>query len=158
MCCRIVWTFLHVVLFDSLLQAQFPVSHSHSSLHIRFEKLHGQPGWAATADERRRRRRRKKRKRKQRGTVDLQSESEEDMSASDSEEEGGGDILKRTGNLLASSLERLPKGTIDLKRMKDANSAKRAQAVVRSVEFHPTASVLLTAGYHKTVDLFQVGK
>ena len=53
-------------------------------------------------------------------------------------------------------MESLPKGTIDLKRMKDANSVKRAQAVVRSVEFHPTASVLLTAGYHKTVDLFQV--
>lgn len=127
------------------------MSHSHSTLHIRFEKLHGQPEWAASTDERRRRR---KRKRKQGRTHD--SESEEGMSASDSEEEGGGDILKRTGNLLATSLERLPKGTIDLKRMKDANSAKRAQAVVSSVEFHPTASVLLTAGYHKTVDLFQV--
>ena len=57
---------------------------------------------------------------------------------------------------MARSVESLPKGTIDLKRMKDANSAKRAQAVVRSVEFHPTANVLLTAGYHKTVDLFQV--
>ena len=131
------------------------VSHSHSPLRIRFEKLHGQPEWAASADERRRRRRRK-RKRKQEGSHE--SESEEDVSTSDSEEEGGGDILKRTGNLLATSLERLPKGTIDLKRMKDANSVKRAQAVVRSVEFHPTASVLLTAGYHKTVDLFQVGR
>ena len=130
------------------------MSRSHSPLHLRFEKLHGQPEWAASADERRRRRR--KRKRKQGGTHE--SESEEDVSTSDSEEEGGGDILKRTGNLLATSLERLPKGTIDLKRMKDANSTKRAQAVVRSVEFHPTASVLLTAGYHKTVDLFQVSR
>jgi U3 small nucleolar RNA-associated protein 18 len=40
--------------------------------------------------------------------------------------------------------------------MKDVNSAKRAQAAVKSVEFHPTASVALTAGWHKTLDLFQV--
>ena len=117
---------------------------------VRFEKLHGQPEWAVGADQRKRRRR----KRKRRGEpCDTESESDR---ASDSEEEEGGDILKRTGNLLARSVESLPKGTIDLKRMKDANSVKRAQAVVRSVEFHPTASVLLTAGYHKTVDLFQV--
>ena len=61
-----------------------------------------------------------------------------------------------TGNLLAASVERLPKGFIDIKRMTDANRAKRAEAVVRAVEFHPTANVLLTAGYHKTLDLFQV--
>ena len=115
--------------------------------------MHGQPEWAATAEQRRRRRQRKKRKRRGEPCDDTDSESER---GSDSDEEEGEDILKRTGNILARSVETLPKGTIDLKRMKDANSVKRAQAVVRSVEFHPTASVLLTAGYHKTVDLFQV--
>lgn len=40
--------------------------------------------------------------------------------------------------------------------MKDANSSKRAEAVVRAVEFHPSANVVLVAGYHKTLDLFQV--
>ena len=98
---------------------------------------------------------RRRRKRKRRGEPCDDSDSESER-GSDTEEEVGGDILKRTGNLLARSVESLPKGTIDLTRMKDANSAKRAQAVVRSVEFHPTASVLLTAGFHKTVDLFQV--
>ena len=117
---------------------------------VRFEKLHGQPEWAVTAEQRKRQR--KRRKRRGEPCDDTDSESER---GSDSEEEGG-NILTRTGDLLVRSVESLPKGTIDLKRMKDANSVKRAQAVVRSVEFHPTASVLLTAGYHKTVDLFQV--
>lgn len=116
--------------------------------------MHGQPEWAATAEQRRRQRQRKKRKR--RGEPYDDTDSESGRGSDSDEEEEGGDILKRTGNLLAQSVESLPKGTIDLKRMKDANSVKRAQAVVRSVEFHPTASVLLTAGYHKTVDLFQV--
>ena len=76
-------------------------------------------------------------------------------SESDSDDEEGG-VLLRTGNLLASSVERLPKETIAVTRLKDANRAKRAQAVVKALEFHPTANVLLTAGYHKTLDLFQV--
>ena len=36
------------------------------------------------------------------------------------------------------------------------NSTKRAQATVKCLEFHPTANVALTAGWHKTLDLFQV--
>ena len=109
---------------------------------IRFEKLVEQPEWASNVHS--------KRKRKTRRTV---STSETDSEVEEEDNEIG--ILQRTGDLLARS-ERLPKGVIDLKRMKDANSAKRAQAVVKSVEFHPTANVILTAGYHKTLDLFQV--
>ena len=40
--------------------------------------------------------------------------------------------------------------------MKDANHSKRAQAVIQAVEFHPSASVVLTAGLHKTLSLFQI--
>lgn len=43
-----------------------------------------------------------------------------------------------------------------MQRMKNANHSKPAEAVIQSVEFHPSASVLLTAGFHKTLDLFQV--
>ena len=99
----------------------------------------GQPEWAALKPS--------TRKRKHPKDSDSESESEE-------EEEKG--LLQRTGNLLAGAVERLPGGAIDVRRMKDANSAKRAQAVVRAVEFHPSSSVILTAGYHKTLDLFQV--
>lgn len=65
-------------------------------------------------------------------------------------------ILQRTGDLLKPRSSQLPKGTLDLKRMKDANRAKRAEAVVQALEFHPMANVILVAGFHKTVDLFQV--
>ena len=61
-----------------------------------------------------------------------------------------------TGPLLSRSSTRLPPTILDIKRMRDANSAKRAQAAIKSLEFHPTASVILTAGWHKTLDLFQV--
>lgn len=64
--------------------------------------------------------------------------------------------MQRAGDLLAKSTEQLPKGILDVKRVKDANSAKRAAAMVRALEFHPSASVVLVGGYNKTLDLFQV--
>lgn len=112
----------------------------------RYEKLRGQPEWARASQKGRKRRR------------EIGSDCDSDSS---SEEEGGGgggggSILRRAGNLLTKSTDQLPKGFLDLKRMKDANSAKWAEAVVRALEFHPTASVVLVGGYHKTLDLFQV--
>lgn len=113
---------------------------SGTSHHVyRYEKLLGQPEWARTSP---------KAKKRKRGSAD------DDSDSSDEEDES---ILCRTGDLLkASASEQLPKGFLDLKRMKDANSSKRAEAVVRALEFHPSANVVLVAGYHKTVDLFQV--
>ena len=98
-------------------------------------KLLGQPEWAMPTSNP-----------KKQHCVDSASES------SDGEE----GVLQRTGDLLKAHNEYLPKGVLDLKRMKDANSAKRADAVIRAVEFHPSAHVILVAGYHKTLDLFQV--
>ncbi len=109
------------------------------TLVIRFEKLLGQPDWAAVGG---------RRKRKHRRHVDSsQSES------SDEEDE---QLLQKTGNFLSRSVERVPKDVLAISRLKDANHCKRAQSVVRAVEFHPTASVLLSAGFNKTLDLFQV--
>ena len=116
-------------------------SHATCLLDCRFEKLMGQPEWAALKPTRR----------KRKHLTDSDSEN-----GSESEEEEEKELLQRTGNLLAGTVERLPGGSIDVRRMKDANSAKRAQAVVRAVEFHPSSSVILTAGHHKTLDLFQV--
>ncbi|XP_064404926.1 U3 small nucleolar RNA-associated protein 18 homolog isoform X2 [Halichondria panicea] len=107
-------------------------------LRSQFEKLLGQPDWAAVDSGQKRKRRR-----------------HADSSDSESDEEDQ-QLLQKTGNLLSSSVERLPKDIIAVSRLKDANHTKRAQSVVRAVEFHPTADVLLTAGFHKTLDLFQV--
>ena len=98
----------------------------------------GQPEWARGPP--------KPKKRKNRG-------GDSDSDSSDEEESS---LLQRTGSLLKASTDRLPGGFLDLKRMKDANSSKRAEAVVRAVEFHPSSNVVLVAGYHKTLDLFQV--
>lgn len=100
----------------------------------RYEKLRGQPEWAKAPLKRRR------------------SGSSDDSDSSD--EETG--ILQRAGDLLTKSSDQLPKGILDLKKMKDANGAKRATAMVRALEFHPSASVVLVGGYNKTLDLFQV--
>lgn len=111
---------------------------THTLPLFRFEKLQGQPDWAAV-DKRRKRKRHR----------------HPDSSESESDEENE-ELLQRTGNLLSTTVERLPKDVIAISRLKDANHCKKAQSVVRAVEFHPTASVLLSAGFNKTLDLFQV--
>ena len=65
-------------------------------------------------------------------------------------------VYTHTGPLLSTSSLHLPPTLLDIKRMRDVNRTKRAQATVKCLEFHPTASVALTAGWHKTLDLFQV--
>ncbi|TPX61365.1 hypothetical protein PhCBS80983_g01165 [Powellomyces hirtus] len=45
---------------------------------------------------------------------------------------------------------------LEVVRLKDANQMAYSQAVVQSVQFHPKAPVLLTAGYDKTLRLFQI--
>ena len=84
--------------------------------------------------------------------LDFLTDSE---SGSSSEEEGEDAILQTAGKVLGRS-SRLPKGTVDIKRMKNANRAKPAPAVIQSLQFHPHANVLLTAGFHKSLDFFQV--
>ena len=79
-------------------------------------------------------------------------------SESDSESEGDseGDNLEDTARRYLKRSSKLPKGMIDIKRMRDANFAKPAAGVIQSLQFHPSSNVLLTAGFHKTIDIFQV--
>lgn len=107
-------------------------------LKAQFEKLTSRPSWAQPQSQ----------------------DKGDDQDSSEGEEEeggGGGDgLLQRTGRLLSRSRDLLPKGRISMKKMVAANHSKKAEAVVQSVEFHPTSNVILTAGFHKTLDLFQV--
>jgi U3 small nucleolar RNA-associated protein 18 len=50
----------------------------------------------------------------------------------------------------------LPAGELQALRVRDANAAEPAGAVVRSCAFHPTAPLLLAAGLDKTLRLFGV--
>ncbi|CAM9328540.1 unnamed protein product, partial [Phaeothamnion confervicola] len=50
----------------------------------------------------------------------------------------------------------LPKGRIDILRVKDANLTEPAKAAVRAVGFHTTKPLLLAGGWDKTLRLFQV--
>lgn len=109
----------------------------------RYERLRGQPEWARGLP-------RKKKWKSGHGSGSDESSDDDD----DEDEEDS--LLRRTGSLLKGPGEQLPRGILDIKRMKDANSSKRAEAVVRAVEFHPSSSVVLVAGFHKTLDLFQV--
>ena len=75
--------------------------------------------------------------------------------ASSSDEED--DILRQAGKVVDISRQsRLLQGFVDIKKLKDPNRGCRPDAVIQSLEFHPSAYVMLTAGYHKSLDLFQV--
>jgi len=51
---------------------------------------------------------------------------------------------------------RLPRGILKVRRVKDANIADPCKAVVQSVQWHPNASVVMTASMDKKVRLFQL--
>ncbi|KAM9780248.1 U3 small nucleolar RNA-associated protein 18 homolog [Neosynchiropus ocellatus] len=73
----------------------------------------------------------------------------------DGDEDDEDDLMKRTGNFLSSS-ERLPSGVLRMKRCLHANSARLSDDKLTSVQFHPAAQVVMTAGLDCSVSLFQV--
>ncbi|XP_062865300.1 U3 small nucleolar RNA-associated protein 18 homolog [Trichomycterus rosablanca] len=104
-------------------------------LKDQFQKaMGGVPSWAE---------KRVKRSKRKDDEDDEEDEDEDD------------ELLKRTGNYVAAS-ESLPKGAIKLKKCLDANNANPGEGRLTSVQFHPSAQVLLTAGLDHTVSLFQV--
>ncbi|XP_062621105.1 U3 small nucleolar RNA-associated protein 18 homolog [Saccostrea cucullata] len=99
-----------------------------SQLQAEFEKISSVPNWAKLQSEK-------------------THESDEDSDVDD--------LLQKTGNYLITSSS-LPKGLIDLKQCTDANKEQPSEGKLTSVEFHPTAQVVLTAGMNYTLSLFQV--
>ncbi|KAJ2547525.1 U3 snoRNP protein [Coemansia sp. RSA 1933] len=85
----------------------------------------------------------------------------EDAWGSDSEEteerrKAGGDLLQSSKSLLSRSNALLPPSIIDIVRARNSNQAAPSQSAISALQFHPTASVLLTAGLDKTLRLFEV--
>ncbi|XP_056262279.1 U3 small nucleolar RNA-associated protein 18 homolog [Pseudoliparis swirei] len=96
----------------------------------QFQKaMGGAPSWAE--------KRRKKKKK---------DEDEED------EEE---ELLRRTGNFVVSS-DRLPGSVLRMKKCLHANGSRPSLDRLTTVQFHPVAQVVMTAGLDQSVSLFQV--
>lgn len=71
------------------------------------------------------------------------------------EEEDEDDLLRRTGNFVGSS-DGLPGGILRMKKCLHANGARPSEDRLTTVQFHPSAQVVMTAGLDRSVSLFQV--
>ncbi|XP_054249749.1 U3 small nucleolar RNA-associated protein 18 homolog [Indicator indicator] len=85
--------------------------------------------------------------------LDNRKKSKKTTSNSDTDEDD--DLLCRTGNFIASS-ESLPRGILKLKTCLPANQERFASGKLATVQFHPSAQVVMTAGHDRSVSLFQV--
>jgi len=100
------------------------------SVERQFKGLVGEPAWAKLANK---------------NDPENQSDSDEEFFRETT------DFLdKRKGDKLSDNL-------LELRKLKDMNNeSHREGAVIRSVEFHPTSTVGLTAGLNGTASLFQI--
>uniref|UniRef100_A0A8C9Y7E0 U3 small nucleolar RNA-associated protein 18 homolog n=2 Tax=Sander lucioperca TaxID=283035 RepID=A0A8C9Y7E0_SANLU len=73
----------------------------------------------------------------------------------DDEEDEDEELLRRTGNFVGSS-DSLPSGVLRMKKCLHANSARPSEDRLTTVQFHPSAQVVMTAGLDQSVSLFQV--
>nr|XP_057906182.1 U3 small nucleolar RNA-associated protein 18 homolog [Doryrhamphus excisus] len=82
-------------------------------------------------------------------------DDDDDDDEEEEEEDEGDDLLRRTGTLVASS-DTLPGGIVRMKTCLHANAARPSTSKLTTVQFHPTAQVVLTAGLDCSLSLFQV--
>ncbi|XP_064172489.1 U3 small nucleolar RNA-associated protein 18 homolog isoform X2 [Anguilla rostrata] len=101
----------------------------------------GTPSWAEEGL--------KKKKKKDKKHADDDDDDDDD---SDDEDDN---LLRKTGNFVASS-ESLPKGIIQMKKCLEANNDRPSEGRLTTVQFHPSAQVVMTAGVDHNISLFQV--
>uniref|UniRef100_A0A6I8REC9 U3 small nucleolar RNA-associated protein 18 homolog n=1 Tax=Xenopus tropicalis TaxID=8364 RepID=A0A6I8REC9_XENTR len=102
-------------------------------LQEQFQKaMGGVPSWACQGSKKR-----------------ISKEDEE------SEEENDDNLLSKTGNLLSQS-SYLSKGVIQIRKCINANHERLSRVPLTTVQFHPLAQVVMTAGFDRSVSLFQV--
>uniref|UniRef100_A0A8C3SNX8 U3 small nucleolar RNA-associated protein 18 homolog n=1 Tax=Chelydra serpentina TaxID=8475 RepID=A0A8C3SNX8_CHESE len=76
-------------------------------------------------------------------------------SANDDDSDEDDELLRKTGNFVSVS-ETLPRGILQMKNCLDANNERPSDAKLRTVQFHPSAQVVMTAGLDQSISLFQV--
>ncbi|XP_064609745.1 U3 small nucleolar RNA-associated protein 18 homolog [Liolophura sinensis] len=96
-------------------------------LKSQFDRVSGTPSWAKL------------------GRKEEQSDEDSDVEQ----------LTTSTGNYIVKS-DSLPKSILEIKRCTDANRDSPCGGKLMSVEFHPSAQVILTAGTNNTLSLFQV--
>lgn len=112
----------------------------------RFEKVYPVPNWAQPEGSR-------KRRRGGAGAID----SDSDYSDEEQEQEDISILMSSKGFLEKSDrLRVLSSESITVTRVKNANQMAPSKSVIQSVEFHPNSQMLLTAGFDRTLRLFQV--
>ncbi|KAM6245591.1 U3 small nucleolar RNA-associated protein 18 homolog [Porphyrio hochstetteri] len=87
--------------------------------------------------------------------ADLENRKKSKKTASDSDSDEDDDLLCRTGNFVSNS-ESLPRGILKLSTCLPANQERFANGKLATVQFHPSAQVVMTAGRDRSVSLFQV--
>ncbi|XP_075576385.1 U3 small nucleolar RNA-associated protein 18 homolog [Pelecanus crispus] len=87
--------------------------------------------------------------------ADLENRKKSKRTASDSDSDEDDDLLCRTGNFISNS-EYLPRGILKMRTCLPANQERFANGKLATVQFHPSAQVVMTAGHDRSVSLFQV--
>ncbi|XP_074900536.1 U3 small nucleolar RNA-associated protein 18 homolog [Buteo buteo] len=87
--------------------------------------------------------------------ADLENRKKSKRTASDSDSDEDDNLLCRTGNFVSNS-ESLPRGILKIKTCLPANQERLANGRLATVQFHPSAQVVMTAGHDRSVSLFQV--
>ncbi|KAM9258197.1 U3 small nucleolar RNA-associated protein 18 homolog [Cariama cristata] len=87
--------------------------------------------------------------------ADLENRKKSKRTASDSDSDEDDDLLCRTGNFVSNS-ESLPRGILKMSTCLPANQERFANGRLATVQFHPSAQVVMTAGHDRSISLFQV--
>ncbi|KAK6291212.1 hypothetical protein J4Q44_G00383890 [Coregonus suidteri] len=125
-------------LTKSVTEAKMSKQKLQQRMKEQFQKaMGGKPSWAETKVK-------KKNKNKKK----------DDSDDEDSDEDGD-DLMRKTGNFVGSS-DSLPKGIIRMKKCLHANNDRPSEDRLTTVQFHPSAQVVMTAGLDQSISLFQV--
>ncbi|ORX47169.1 WD40 repeat-like protein [Hesseltinella vesiculosa] len=119
-------------------------------LRTQYIKMHALPSWAELPSEQ------SARKRK---SADSDDDDDERWSEEDPVDDTvRRDLLNSTVGILEHRRNALMLSPdhLSIDRAKDANIMARSSDIIKSVQFHPNAQVLLTAGFDKTLRLFQI--
>ncbi|KAI8323027.1 WD40 repeat-like protein [Martensiomyces pterosporus] len=104
-------------------------------LRQQFQKINPVPKWAEEAEA---------------------SAWKDDEGSDDDNERIGSDLLRSSKSLMSKAGTLLSPTTLDVTPLRHANHTAPSQRGISSLQFHPTANVVLTAGSDKTLRLFEV--